>query len=277
MSVQIGINELKEITAALTARTGYAFDDFSQSFLRRRLFLFFEKFHIRHVDQFIKQLGSKLFIESLLYHFSVDTTEMFRDPGFWRALKQNVLSDSIVEKYPVWFPDIASGEELFSYLILAQISQLKHQQGVYFHHPSSSRIDEVKTGMLRTRNIELHESNFKRLELGGDFESFFKIHNNYLVLEDSVVQSLHFKKGWFLTEPETNAFSLIFFRNTMLYLNKNLQEKACQFIYDKLVPGGYFVIGIKESIPESLISRFQIIDGQERIYRKLTISNGIHK
>jgi chemotaxis protein methyltransferase CheR len=269
MAAYIGINELKDITGALSDKTGYPFNDFSQSFLKRRLHLFFDKFHIRHTDQLTKQLGSKLFIESLLYHLSVDTTEMFRDPGFWRTIKTHIHNNPSLLNFPVWFPDIASGEELYSFLILLKITLPNSKAEVIFHHPSSSRIDEIKTGMLRSKNIEIHDSNFKRLELNdGNFESFFRLHNNYLTLHENVLGKLHPKKGWFLTEPDASNFGMIFYRNSMLYQNRNLQERTCKFLVDHLAPGGILVIGIKETLPDSILSRMQVIDEQERIFRK---------
>lgn len=275
MSAQIGINELKELSAAMSARSGYAFESFSHSFLKRRLTSFFKKFHIKSFDQFIKQLSSKLFLESILYHFAVNTTEMFRDPGFWRSLKSKVLTDAVVKKNAVWFPDIASGEELFSFLVLSRIACEESIPEIYFHHPSSSRIDEVKTGMVRSGNSEHHINNFKRLELGGQIDTYFNQHSNCLVLNDDLLKNIHSQKGWFLTEPQCDNFGLIFMRNSMLFMDRILQEKVCNFIFDKLVPGGYFVIGIKECLPDSFVGKVQVIDEQERIYRKPIIRNGL--
>ena len=273
MSVLLGINEMKEISNAMTLKTGYPFDDFLQSFLKRRLTIYLEKFHIRQLEQFIKQLGSKLFLESLLYYLPVVTTEMFRDPGFWRSLKSNVLNNNVIQNNPVWFPDIASGEELYSFLIFLELTNADFRPEVFFHHPSSSRIDEVKSGIIRSKNIETYSNNFKRLELGGQFETYCKMENNYMVVAENLISKLNPKKGWFLTEPLTQGFGLIFFRNTMLYMNKNLHEKTIQFLFNMLIPGGYLVIGVKERIPDSITGKFQVIDEQEGIYRKPVLNN----
>lgn len=275
MAVLIGINEMKIITEALSERSGYSFNNFVQSFLKRRLQAFLEKYHIRNIDQFLKQLGSKLFLESLLYFLSVDTTEMFRDPGFWRAIKAKVLNDPILTKNPVWFPDIGSGEELFSFLILLDIIDREHRPEVYFHHPSSSRIDEVRSGMIRSKHIDVHSNNFKRLEIGGKFEDYCHYHSNNVVVSNSVLDNIHPKKGWFLTKPEQHSFGLIFFRNSMLYLNKQLREDVFQFLYNKIAPGGFIVIGIKESIPDSMKNKLLAVDENEKIYRKVAFAGGL--
>ncbi|MBN2166573.1 MAG: hypothetical protein JW717_09880 [Marinilabiliaceae bacterium] len=268
MAATLGINEMRLISGALSNRSGYPFENFVQSFLKRRIIAFFEKYHLRNVDLFLKQINSKLFLESLLYFISVDTTEMFRDPGFWRSLRKIILSDAILKNNSVWFPDIGSGEELFSFLILLDVFELGRYPNVFFHHPSSSRIDEIRSGMIKSRNIETHNNNFKRLEIGGQFEKYCNYHTNSIVVSNTILKSVFPKKGWFLSEPDNQMFGLIFFRNSMLYMDKSLQDKVFQFLYNHLVPGGYIVIGAKENVPVSMANKLLIVDEQERIFRK---------
>lgn len=276
MSVQLSINELKELASVLTQKTGYPFNDFPASFLKRRLTHYFERFHIRRIDQLIEQCGSKLFLESLLYHFSVETTEMFRDPGFWRAFNSTIQKNSFLLDYPVWFPDAASGEEIFSFQILASLAKFTRIPQVYYHHPSSTRLEEIKAGILKSKDVELNSNNLKRLELDGDFDRIGCLVNNTMRIHGIYLQKMTPQKGWFLTPPpEAGNVGMIIFRNMMLYMNKPLQEKVCQNFLERLIPGGLLAIGIKESLPDIVSGKFECVDAQERIFRKPIVPNGM--
>ncbi len=267
MSVNLGINDLKDLTSLMSEKTGYPFHEFSLSFMKRRLNVFFDKLFIKSKERFIEQLDNEYFIMSLLYNIPVDTTELFRDPGFWRALNSKVISTHDLTDKIVWFPDASSGEEIFSYLIMNHELNNEVKSKIIFNHPSLARLEEIKTGIINAKNTETNENNFKRLETDKNLDEHIGMHDNSFFIKEHLIEHTLAVKGWFLTPPQEQS-SLIIFRNSMLYLNKNLQDKVGQVLYESLLPGGYLAIGIKEQLPESISDRMEIIDEQERIYKK---------
>jgi chemotaxis protein methyltransferase CheR len=268
MASLIGISETKELSVVLTEKTGYPFADFSTSFLKRRLNYYFEKFHIRKTEHFISQLDNHTFTESLLYHLSVDVTEMFRDPGFWRSLKINVLPELIRKNSTIWIPDVSSGEELYSLLIAIESLRPGHLHPIHCNHPSQSKLEEIRLGLIHSRDMELNDSNFKRFEPDGSLLKFYSSQNNYYVVNDELMNQVDLCRGWFKNPIPKNQTGFILYRNSMLNFSKNLQEQIIAHYYDILSPGGYLAIGIKESIPNGWAEKFEIIDNQERIFRK---------
>jgi chemotaxis protein methyltransferase CheR len=272
MALQIGINELKELANKMTEVTGYPFSDMQHSFLKRRLGSFLEKSRVRNVDQFTNQLTEQHFRNELLYSFPVECTELFRDPGFWRILNAKVLPKISDSKLPVWFPDASTGEEIMSLLVLLHYNNIKLQ--TIFNHPSNKRISEIEQGQVYIKDLDLAESNCKRLELNISLADYTVEQSNLLMFKPHILDNLTGKTDWFLKEGlTTTSASLIIMRNTTLYLNKPTHEKLMQFIYSVLSPGGYLAIGIKEYLPESILEKMDIVDKQEQIYKKPGIIN----
>ncbi|MFT3741026.1 MAG: CheR family methyltransferase [Breznakibacter sp.] len=274
MAFSIGINELKDVSTLLADRTGYPFSDMPLSFLKRRMNIFFERNRIRNVEHFTEQLDNNMFVETFLYSISADCTEMFRDPGFWRSLNHKVLPKINHSTLPVWFPDAVSGHELYSFLIIDRINNPESPKAVMFTHPSAQRISEISEGKLFDRNDELTDSNFKRLEIEVLLTDYISSDNNTNYLSSNLLKNAKGEKGWYLSTPSFgNQFSLIVFRNVMLYTNRALQEKIGNHLYQLLSPGGFLAIGIKESLPENLADKMEMVDEQERIFKKPGILN----
>jgi len=69
-------------------------------------------------------------------------------------------------------------------------------------------------------------------------------------------------------EPILNV-DLLLCRNLLIYIDENSQliifDKFCQ----SLNRGGYLVLGKAETLPGDFLSRFKVIDRDERIYEKI--------
>lgn len=276
MASLIGINELKDITQVLSEKTGFPFSDLSLSFLKRRINSFCEKNRIRSASQFSEQLSNSLFVDSLMYEIPVDCTEMFRDPGFWRTLYNKVLPKITESGLPIWFPDASSGEELYSFLIMRHLYGANAKSQVFYNHPSTKKLTEISAGLLVIKDIELAESNFKRLEINASIWDSIDKQNNPATLNASLLDNTKGKGGWIMNRPgNQQLFSLIVLRNSMLYINKPLQDKLGALLFEQLAPGGFLAIGIKENLPEALFDKLDVVDSQERIYKKPGILNGV--
>ncbi len=267
MALSISFSELRELSLAYTNKTGYPFSEFSISFLKRQLSKYCEKYHIRRLQHFYEQIENKIFVESLLYFLSVDTSEMFRDPSFWRMLVPKVFPKLNADLHSIWFPDASSGEEIASLLILLKLTNNLSNISIEFNHPSRTRIEEINSGIIKTNNISLFQTNFKRLEFDESIDSYINLVINSIFLNPNLVNNIKGQKGWFLTPP-LNSPSIIFFRNSMLYFSKTLQNQVALYLFEKLKPGGFLMLGIKENIPESIKDKMIIIDENERIFQK---------
>jgi chemotaxis protein methyltransferase CheR len=73
------------------------------------------------VDVLIKRLqDDPRFVKELVSEVTVNVTEMFRDPSFWRELRDHVLPNILLntQSISIWHAGCSSGEEVFSMAIL---------------------------------------------------------------------------------------------------------------------------------------------------------------
>jgi chemotaxis protein methyltransferase CheR len=118
----IDLNEMDiiAIIRLLKEIKGIDFSDYAQSSLKRRILRFFEINSIRDLNDFsMKMRLDQEFPDHFINEITVNVTEMFRDPGFWSAIRDIVIPE--LNKRPViniWHAACSSGEEVLSMAIL---------------------------------------------------------------------------------------------------------------------------------------------------------------
>ena len=88
---EIDIADIKKITGLLHARYGYDFRDYAMSSFKRRILRIMEIKQLTPDSLLKKLIDQPLFVEEFLDELTVNTTELFRDPGFWRSLRQEII------------------------------------------------------------------------------------------------------------------------------------------------------------------------------------------
>lgn len=272
MGVTLGINDLKMVTAEMAEYPDMDYSGLSFSFLKRRLAYVFEKLKVRKLGSFSERLSDEGFREEVKYHMAVKVTEMFRDPGFWRSVRQNVFP-VLGDHFTVWFPDTPSGEELFSFLVLLKESNLLESVDIVCQHPSEQLCNEISKGVFDTRNSELNHSNYKRLEESDRFEEYFAEESGDTVFKTDLLKNCRFRTKAAGVADEGEMFDFIVFRNSGINYSYSRHEELFKEIVDHIRPGGFFAIGVKETIPANLKDYLTVVDDKESLFRKPGIKN----
>ena len=88
MIEDIELRQLKNLINHIKDKFNYDFSDYAMSSFKRRIIRILELFGFESVDALLEKLNSdKAFVETLVKEITVNTTEMFRDPSFWRKLR----------------------------------------------------------------------------------------------------------------------------------------------------------------------------------------------
>jgi len=268
MGAAFGIKEVKELSSVMEESTGIPYGHMPVSFLKRRLAYIFRKHNIHNSDTFKQMLEAEDYREKLAYDFPVDTTEMFRDPGFWRYLRSQLKKLVINGSINVWFPEASSGEEVFSFLIIANELGIRDKFNIICQHYSAERLDEIKRGVLFNKNIQVNSSNYVRIEGSGVFEDYYALVDNVFILKESLLKNVQTVQGYFLNDPAPEDIGIIIFRNKMLYYDKEVSGICMKKLWDSLLPGGIIAIGAKEQIPEISGDKPECLNAKEKIFKK---------
>src|ERR1700760_788421 len=125
--------EVQLLLEALYQRFHYDFRSYARASLKRRLRqardqLGFDSFSALQEAL----LHDPAMLSRLLNYLTVQVSEMFRDPGYYKALREKVIPH--LKTYPslkVWIAGCSTGEELYSLAILFREEGLENRTMFY--------------------------------------------------------------------------------------------------------------------------------------------------
>ena len=270
---EIGIVDTRNVIRTVKETYGYDFTDFAITAFRRRLDNVINNQKLRDADSLIARLqNDKPFFDEFLSDVSVDTTEMFRDPSVWRHLRDSIIPELVKgpTRPKIWVAGWDSGEELYSLAIILKELNLLNQVQIFASYFSEAKFLKTKSGEIEPKQAEVNEANYERLIGNTSLASYFVQKNGNLVLDPSLIQGVSFIKQNTIFDNSPSGIRLILFRNQMIYYNQGLCDKIARTMANSLVPGGYFLLGIKETLELSGAgaSAFSLVDDQEMVYKK---------
>lgn len=272
---RIGIAEYRNIITSIKHSYDIDFSDYALTSLKRRFEKTISLYNFKNSDDLIAKIQTDpLFFENLLRDISVDTTEMFRDPTMWSELKDKILLRHKDDNdFKIWVPEITSDDELYSLVILLKEINLLDRFKIYATCVSSKNLDRVRRGENDIKKMETNTANYRKLR--GDFllTRYFELEEKRAILNSDLLKDVVFLRHDIMKEkPPAQNFKLVLFRNRMLYFNPQLQSRIVDTVYECMAPGGYFVIGINESLDCCIKSDgFSAINPNENIYKKIIL------
>src|SRR5690606_21545802 len=113
-------NGLKELLESIRFVYGYDFTEYAEASVKRRMESFMKANKIPSLHELGKlMLRDERKFEQFVQVFTVNVTEMFRDPSFYLALRKKVVKR--LATYPfikIWVAGCSTGEEVYSLAIL---------------------------------------------------------------------------------------------------------------------------------------------------------------
>lgn len=270
--MHISTEEKNELLKLVNERYGYDFSDYAEASIRRRINRFAEMhlidnyFDLRHLILNDKNLFALFTLE-----VTVNVTEMFRDPLFFKALASKVFP--ALKTYPhrkIWHAGCSTGEEVYSLAILLYENNLHKDTILYATDINARVVKQAKEGIYTLKAIKEYSTNY--IKAGGQSS----LSDYYTAEYDSVIMSKLLKKNMVFSthnlagDTSFNEFQMIICRNVLIYFNMELQERVLHLFYESLSMFGFLALGTKESILFSkLRDKFEVIDKNEKIFRKI--------
>src|SRR5690606_25487137 len=92
---------------------------------------------------------------------TVNVTEMFRDPAFYRKLNSDILPYlSSFQRIKIWSAGCSTGEEVYSLAILLKEQQLNERAFIYGTDINSEVLDVAKKGIYPLKKFKEYTENF---------------------------------------------------------------------------------------------------------------------
>ncbi|MDB5248436.1 MAG: methyltransferase, CheR-type [Segetibacter sp.] len=265
-------DELDEMLNVVNTTYGYDFSDYSRASMQRRVSRFMDTAGYKTaVDLTFQLKKDRSVFDYFLQRITVNVTEMFRDPAFYKVIRQEVLP--VLASYPIikiWHAGCSSGEEVFSMAILLSEAGLLKRSRIYATDVNPYNVEKAKKGILPLNVMKEYNENY--IQSGGqnDFASYYtSLYNNAIIRKD-LRENILFSQHNLVTDQAFNEFQIILCRNVMIYFNRRLQNRVIHLFNDSLSTFGYLALGIKESLLfTDLQNKFEVVSKDEKVFRRI--------
>lgn len=251
---------------------GYDFRNYAFSTLRRRIHYRMMKERLSSVSQLQDiVLRSPELMKDLLNDFTIPVTEMFRDPGFFKSFRCNVVP--LLKDRPlirIWHAGCATGEEVYSMAILLHEEGLYDKIVIYATDMNERLLDIAKAGVYPLKKMKLYTNNYFNSGGNNAFSEYYSVLNGVVKIHDFLKKNIVFSQHNLVTDSSFNEFNVIVCRNVLIYFNSLLQERVFKLFYESLGPLGVLGLGKKETIKFNKYYKFfKELDQKENLYQRL--------
>ena len=272
MVQDIDIADLKKITDLVQVKYGYDFRNYAMSSFKRRMLRILELKNLT-IESLLKKLNDQPgFIEEFLDELTVNVTEMFRDPGFWRILRDEIIPGILLnhKTFKIWHAGCSSGEEVLSMAIMLKEMGILQDVQLFATDLDVNILEKAKSIAYPIKNMELNEKNYIRFEGKTTLKDYYKEENGKAIFDKELMQNVTFRKHDLVKGEVFNKFDLILCRNVMIYFNQTLQNEVLKKFHESLFKYGYLAIGSKESLIWcDVANKFLVVNNEEKVYKKV--------
>ena len=263
--------ELRLLLEALHWKYQYDFRNYSLASLKRRLAQAKEHFGCASLSQLQdKVLHDETTMARLLPFLTVQVSDMFRDPSYFRALREGVIPH--LRTYPslkVWVAGCSAGEELYSLAILFREEGLESRTIFYATDINTEALKKAESGVYDLDRLPRFTENHRRSGGKSSLSDYYSAAYGRAKLDQSLRAHAVFSDHSLVSDAVFAEVHLVSCRNVLIYFDRGLQDRAVGLFHDSLVRKGFLGIGSKESLRFSAhAGSFTEFSREERIYQK---------
>ena len=264
--------EVKLFIEAVFMKYKYDFRQYGLASIKRRL----SSALIAHDIKTVSALQEKIlyepaFFSAILQYMTISTTEMFRDPNYFKAFREKVLP--YLKSYPsikIWVAGCSSGEEAYSFAIIFKEAGLLDRVMIYATDINPVILDKARMGVYRLEDMKKNSLNYQQSGGSASLADYYTANYNAAAIDNSLKKNIIFADHSLATDAVFSEMQFVSCRNVLIYFDKELQNRAIELFHDSLSMKGFLGIGSKESLKFSKCeSSFESWSLPDRIYRKL--------
>ena len=263
--------ELRLFVEAVYLRYHYDFRQYAGSSLKRRLRAALVQFGCATLSQLQDRLlHDATVFPALLDYLTVQVSEMFRDPPYFKALREMVVP--LLRTYPslkVWVAGCSTGEEAWSLAILLREEGLLDRTLIYATDINAHSLQVAEAGVYSADRIAGFTDNHRRSGSRTSLSDHYTAAYGNAVFDKRLKKHIVFSDHSLATDSVFAEVQLVSCRNVLIYFNRVLQDRAIGLFREALCRQGFLGIGSKESLRFSEHGdTFAEIAPQLRLYQK---------
>ncbi|WP_066685034.1 CheR family methyltransferase [Sphingomonas sp. CCH18-H6] len=263
--------EAQLLLEALYRRYHYDFRQYARASIRRRLRQARDQMGYASLSLLQDALlHDDRVVTRLLDYLTVQVSEMFRDPGYYRAIREKVVPH--LRTYPslkIWIAGCSQGEELYSFAILLHEEGLLDRTLLYATDINPAALATAKKGVFAVDRIAAFTQNHQLSGGKSSLSDYYTTAYGRAAFDKKLRAQVVFSDHSLVTDAVFAECQFVSCRNVMIYFDRPLQDRALGLFRESLVRGGFLGLGAKETLRFSAhAAAFREFVREEKIYRR---------
>lgn len=263
--------ELQLLLDAIYLKYHYDFRNYAHASLKRRVRTAVDRFGCATPSQLQDRiLRDPVLFQQLLDVMTVPVSDMFRDPSYFRAIRETVVP--LLRTYPslkIWIAGCSTGEEAYSFAILLREEGLLERSLIYATDVNANTLRQAEAGVYSIDRVAGFSDNHRRSGGTGSLSDYYTAAYGRAVFDRSLRANMVFSDHSLATDSVFAEVQLVSCRNVLIYFNRELQDRTLGLFADSLCRRGFLGLGSKETVrlsPNGDV--FADLVSTERIFRK---------
>jgi len=263
--------EIALLLEAIYQRYHYDFRHYARASIKRRVLQARTQLGFTSVSAMQDRLlHDPATLPRLLNYLTVQVSEMFRDPSYFRALREKVIPH--LKTYPslkVWVAGCSNGEELYSLSILFREEGLDQRTLFYATDINPQALKAAEAGVYPLSEIRKFTENHQKSGARTSLSDYYTADYGRAVFDKSLRSQVVFSDHSLVTDAVFAEMHLISCRNVLIYFDRPLQDRALGLFRGSLARKGFLGLGSKESLRFSVhADGFSDYVLEEKIYQR---------
>jgi chemotaxis protein methyltransferase CheR len=148
---------------------------------------------------------------------------------------------------------------------------LLHKSVIYATDINETVLEKARKGIFPLAHMQGYSQNYQQSGGQREFSQYYAANYEYAKFSESLSEKVIFAAHNLVTDRSFNEFQLIICRNTLIYFNKELQDKVLHLFSDSLEQLGFLALGAKETLRFTTVAAlFKPVAQKEKIWRKIS-------
>lgn len=264
-------HELRRFLEAIYQRYHYDFRQYALGSVLRRVVRAMGHFRIETLAELeARVLADNAVFTELLQFLTVQVTEMFRDPSYFRVFRERIVPT--LATYPsirLWVAGCSSGEEVYSFAIILREEGLLDRTLIYATDINGSALEKAEAGIYPIARIAGYTESHRASGAAGSLSEHYSAAYGSAIFDRSLRARVLFADHSLATDTVFAEMHLVSCRNVLIYFDRPLQERALGVMAEALIRRGFMGLGPRETLRLSgHHERFEGFAEEQRWYRK---------
>jgi len=263
--------ELETLINDIYEYYGFDFGSYSRASLKRRVNRIYQLDGFTNFYDFLSKVKyDPEYYAKMIDEITVNVTEMFRDPSFYKTVRTEILPILATKPFiRLWHAGCSTGEEVYSMAILLKEAGLLEKSLIYATDINSKVLETAKKGIFPLRMMKDYSENYRNSGGQEDFSNYYSANYGNVKFNEEFTARMVFSQHNLVSDNSFNEFDMILCRNVLIYFDNDLQKRVINLFDESLSMLGFLALGSKETIKYSISQTKYKQVHNDKLWRKI--------